>query len=63
MGCSISCGLLGVTGDALRERNLLEVSEAMFEIEGSKLRFKFIDGTALKEDMMFLGAVCTHVFC
>ena len=59
MGCnrrraSVSRGLWGVHGDVLRERNLLEVTEqgflsssfeyqAMFETEGSNLRFKIVN--------------------
>ena len=35
----------------------------MFKVEGSNLRFKFVDGRASEEDIMFLDAVCINVFC
>ena len=35
----------------------------MFEAEGSNIQFKFVDVTALKEDIMFLSAVCTDTYC
>ena len=34
----------------------------MFESECKNLRFKFVDGTTLEEDIMFLGAVCTDEY-
>ena len=49
------------------ERNLLDASEAGFLpslwVFGSNFSLKFVDGTALKEDIMFLRAVCTDAFC
>ena len=35
----------------------------MFELEGSNLQFKFLDESALKEDIMFFDAIYTDVFC
>ena len=73
IGCSrrkgsARCGPRDVGVDALRKRNLLEVSEtdllssffecwALFEAEGNNLRFKFVDETASEEGIMFLSAI------
>ena len=35
----------------------------MFEVEGSNLRFKFVNRAASEEDITFLGAVCTNMYC
>ena len=35
----------------------------MFEVEGSNLRFEFANRAASEEDIIFLIAVCTDVYC
>ena len=35
----------------------------MFEVEGNNLQFKFVDGTASEDNIMFLRAVCTNAYC
>ena len=68
-----SCGLWGVDGDALRERNLLEATDtdfltslfecqAMFAAEDSNLQFKSVERTAWEEHIMLLGAVYIDAF-
>ena len=36
---------------------------AIFETESSNLQFKFVDGTASEEHIMFSGVVCTDAIC
>ena len=35
----------------------------MFEVESSNLESKFVDGAALKEDIIFLSVVWINAYC